>query len=365
MTSSVPASSPVQGIAPSSSSPLSVWLPSIAAGSGADVYVERLAQGLRERGVAAEITWFPHRYEFSPGLMARVRPPAGTTVIHTNSNCGYPFRHFGLPLVVTEHHFVLDPAYRPYKSLAQSLYHRLWIGPCLRRSYQAADAIVTPSRFTAGVLQAAFPALLPQAIPNWLDADRFAPGPVRQGTRDARPFRLLFVGNASRRKGADMVVALARRLGPDFEVLCTAGLRGAAGLAAANLRTLGRLDEAALIQAYREADAVLITSRYEGFGYSALEAMACARPVVGFRCGAIAEVVDEGRTALLAGIDDLDGLEAHCRALAASPDRCHELGQAGRERALACFGKDAAIDAYLRLYAAVMAGRLSADQASG
>lgn len=348
-----------------SSPPLAVWFPSIAAGSGSDVYVERLAQGLRERGVQAEITWFPHRYEFAPALMARAKPPAGTTLIHANSNSGFPFRRAGLPLVVTEHHYVLDPAYRPYKSLAQELYHRLWIGPCLRRSYAAADAIVTPSRFTAGVLQAAFPALAPQAIPNWLDADRFAPGPDLPGERTAPPFRLLFVGNASRRKGADMVLALAQRLGSDFEILCTAGLRGEGGLVAANIRVLGRLSEDGLVAAYRQADAVLVTSRYEGFGYSALEAMACARPVVGFRCGAIAEVVEEGRTALLADIDDLDALESHCRALAASPDRCRALGQAGRARALACFGKQAAIDAYLRLYAEVGARRLSGDRAGG
>lgn len=362
--SSPPASVPLAGDAPPPRP--AVWFPTIRAGSGADVYVERLAQALRERGVAAEITWFPHRYEFAPGRMAAVAPPPGTTVIHTNSNCGYPFRHSGLPLVITEHHYMLDPGYRPYKSLAQAAYHRLWVGPCLWRSYRAADAIVTPSRFTDGVLRRAFPRLATTVIPHWLDYGLFVPGPARA---PGRPFRLFFVGNASRRKGADAVVALAGRLGPDFEIVCTSGLRRDGGLAAGNIRILGRLSEVGLVQAYQECDAVLIPSRYEGFGYSALEAMACARPVVAFRSGAIAEVVEEGRTALLADIDDVDALAAHCRALAASPALCRELGEAGRRRALDCFGKEVAIDAYLRLYGEVMArarpGRVSTDPAAG
>lgn len=341
-----------------------VWLPTIAAGSGSDVYVERLARGLQERGIRAEITWFPHRYEFAPALMARVRPPQGTTVIHANSNSGFPFRHAGLPLVVTEHHYVLDPAYRPYKSLAQALYHRLWIGPCLWRSYRAADVVVTPSLFTARVLDAAMPGLAPRAIPNWLDFTCFSPAPAAAPAAGERPFRLLFVGNTSRRKGADVVLALAERLGPAFEIQCTTGLRGAGGLQASNIRVLGRLSDAELVAAYRQADAVLVTSRYEGFGYSALEAMACARPVVAFRCGAIAEVLGEG-TALLADVDDIDALEAHCRTLAANPALGESLGRAGRERALACFGQEAAIDAYLQVYAEATARHLNRGRGRG
>jgi glycosyltransferase involved in cell wall biosynthesis len=330
---------------------LSIWFPTIRAGSGADVYVERLVAALQARGVAASITWFPHWYEFVPALMARVKAPPGTTHIHTNSNCGFPFRRHGLPLVITEHHYVLDPGYRPYKSGVQAVYHRCWVGPCLWRSYRAATAIVTPSRFTDGVLRSAFPQLSTTVIPHWLDYDRFVPAPVRTGHG---PFRLLFVGNASQRKGADVVVALAKRLGEGFEIVCTSGLRRDGGLMADNIRILGRLSEAGLVNAYRDCDVVLVPSRYEGFGYSALEAMACARPVVAFRCGAIAEVVEEGRTALLADIDDLDALEAHCRALAASPERCRALGEAGRTRAVSRFDQNAAIDTYLALYASLL-----------
>jgi glycosyltransferase involved in cell wall biosynthesis len=343
-----------------------IWFPAIRAGSGADVYVERLVQGLRARGVRAEITWFPHRFEFAPGQMARVAPPSGTVLIHTNSNCGYPFRGLGVPLVVTEHHYMLDPDYRPYKSLAQAIYHRLWVGPCLWRSYRAADAIVTPSRFTASVLERACPGLSATVIPNWVDYDRFVPG---AGHDPGRPFRLFFVGNTSLRKGADVVLELARRLGPDFEIVCTAGLRGGEGMAAGNIRVLGRLSEDEMIRRYQECDAVLIPSRYEGFGYSALEAMACARPVVAFRSGAIAEVVEENHTALLAAVDDVDGLERHCRMLASSPGLCRALGEAGRERALTHFASAAAIDAYIRLYEGLLAPAsslpLSRDQAPG
>src|SRR5690606_12752098 len=38
-----------------------VWFPTVRAGTGSDVFTERLVQGLAERGVRAEITWLPLR----------------------------------------------------------------------------------------------------------------------------------------------------------------------------------------------------------------------------------------------------------------------------------------------------------------
>ena len=91
-------------------------------------------------------------------------------------------------------------------------------------------------------------------------------------------------------------------------------------------------------------------SRYEGFGYTALEAMACGKPVVGFRCGAVDEVVAEGKTGLLCDIDDLDALEQNCRYLADDTTMTHMFGLAGRERATTVFTETMAISDYLELY---------------
>jgi len=198
----------------------SVWFPAIRAGSGADVFTIRLAAALQSRGVDATISWFPHWSEVTPDLLRLARVPAGVDVIHANSAYAFAFRRRGVPLVATEHHYVLDPAYHPYKSLSQHIYHRAAVGPYLRRSYAVADAITTDSRFTANALARLAGVKTSHTIPLWVDYDKFSPS-SSCATKQNGQFHLLFVGNLSRRKGFDVVSPLARRLGQDFEIRCT------------------------------------------------------------------------------------------------------------------------------------------------
>lgn len=327
---------------------LSVWFPAIRAGSGADVFTQRLVGALKRRGVSAVITWFPHWSELVPDLLRAVRPPYGTNVIHANSAYAFAFQRRGIPLVATEHHYVLDPGFRPYKSLAQHVYHRALIGPYLRRSYAQAHAITTDSHFTADVLARVATVEISRTIPLWVDYDKFSPALVASGSD--RYFRLLFVGNASRRKGADVISPLGQRLGREFEIRCTSGLRTDRRDHGGSITLLGRLSEDELIREYRACDAVLVPSRYEGFGYTALEGMACGKPVVGFRSGAVNEVVVNGETGLLCDIDDLDALETYCRRLALNRAEAVQFGQAGRDRAISKFAEDCAIKEYMNIY---------------
>ena len=232
------ATSPVK----SEASGLHVWLPSLRAGSGADVYTQRLADGLRRAGIRVTLDWFDHRYEFMPALLQRAPLPDGVDVIHANAGIGFAFAGRGVPMVVTDHHFVLDPAYRPYKSWLQHIYHRMVVGPALQASYRRADVVVTDSEFSAGKLRAHAGVKAPRVIPLWADYAQFTPEPVQGG--HAGPFVLFFVGNNSRRKGFDLLVPLARALGPGVEIWCTAGLRSSAvrGLPS-NIRLLGRLSQ--------------------------------------------------------------------------------------------------------------------------
>jgi glycosyltransferase involved in cell wall biosynthesis len=66
---------------------------------------------------------------------------------------------------------------------------------------------------------------------------------------------------------------------------------------------------------YRGADALVVTSRHEGFGLPALEAMACGTPVVAFANTAIPEVVGDGGRLVPDG-----DVAALVRALAAAVD---------------------------------------------
>lgn len=334
------------------SAPMHVWMPTIRGFSGGDVFVERLASGLRDRGITVTVEWFDRRYEFAPGLLARRAAPKGATLIHANGLDGFAFGKQGLPLVVTEHHYVLDPAYRPFKSSMQAMYHRLVTGRASLRSMRAATAVTTHSRFVAATVVTACPGIQPIVIPLWVDLQLFSPEIFRD--RQEGPLRLLFVGNTSRRKGFDVAVALAKRMGDSVEIACTGGLRGTAGKNLPdNIRFLGRLSTEDLVTAYRNCDAALVPSRYEGFGYAALEAMACGKPVLGFACGSVEEIVTDGESGFLVGVDDIDGLQRRAEELAGTAGLRDALGLLGRMRAERYFTIERGVDAYLDLYASL------------
>lgn len=337
-----------------------IWLPALRAGSGTDVFTRRLADALVRRGLDARISWFAHHYEFAPFLLGRAAAPVGTEVVLANSWNGFAFRRAGLPLVVTEHHCVFDPEYRPHQTRLQALYHHRLIRPYVLRSLAAASAVTTVSAWTAaGLRRAAGPRDI-EVIHNWVDTAWFRPPaqprPPRQG-----PFRLLYVGNLSRRKGADRLPHILRALGPAFELRFTGGLRqGQAADLPANMIPLGRPDEAALRAEYQAADALLCPSRFEGFGYSAAEAMACGLPVIAGEAGALAEVLGEGGTGLVCARGEIDDFVAAARRLAEDPAWARTLGEAGRERVEHCFSEAVCLPRWLALIERVRAGAAQA-----
>ena len=93
----------------------------------------------------------------------------------------------------------------------------------------------------------------------------------------------------------------------------------------------------------RNARALLVTSVIaETSSLVAIEAMACGTPVVGFRRGALPEVVASGRTGFL--VDSLD-------EMLAALDRVREIApRAGRERVERCFSAERMASDYERIY---------------
>ncbi len=116
------------------------------------------------------------------------------------------------------------------------------------------------------------------------------------------------------------------------------------------MRALDPVDMMQMPGVYHGVDAVLVPTRYEAFGYVAVEAMACGLPVLGFDSTGTSEVCVHGQTGLLAKMDDIAQLAEYARMLAADPALCERMGEAGRTRVEACFTEARAIASYDALY---------------
>jgi glycosyltransferase involved in cell wall biosynthesis len=168
-----------------------------------------------------------------------------------------------------------------------------------------------------------------------------------------RPRHLLFVGGGDPHKNLDVLLAVLTDA-PDgvLPPLVVAGpastdprLRSPA--LARLVRPVPHPTDLELATLYRQAVALLVPSRNEGFGLPALEAMACACPVIAARAGALPEVC--GDAATFVDPDDRRGWLDAVAALVASSELRSALAEAGLARA-ASFTWQRTAGAMLDLY---------------
>lgn len=333
---------------------LRIWIPAIRAQSGADVFVLRLAEALHSAGHEVIVQWFNKRYELLPELMRLHQRPDDIDIIHANSWNAYVFLGMRIPVVTTVLHLVHDPAYAPYRSLAQAMYHRWHVRWREALAIKKSAAVTAISSYVGGTVIEVFGLTSVRIINNWVDTKSYKPSATYRPPRD-RKFRLLMVGNHSRRKGSDLLLAFAEKLGAAFDLRCTGGLRGSDDNSRpANISTLGLVSESTLIEEYGACDAVVSLSRYEGFGYTALEGMACGKPFLGFHTSGLTDVVVDGETGFLVPINDVNALVWRCKELAENMPMLERMGRAGRLRALNVFTEKSAVDDYVAIYRKVI-----------
>lgn len=161
----------------------------------------------------------------------------------------------------------------------------------------------------------------------------------------SRP-RLLFVGRKFERKGGGELLdafAALRELHPEAELTIVGPPPRADG---DGIRWTGPIfrdspDGARRLDAlFRDANAFVMPSIYEGFGIPFLEGMAYELPCVGTTVGAIPELVEDGVTGRTVPPGEAPALAAALGDLAADPQGAQALGRAGRARFLARFTWD-------------------------
>lgn len=219
-------------------------------------------------------------------------------------------------------------------SLSYAAWHQRLEAACARRALM----VVTVSDFCRRELVEVLgldPAKVSVVSPGVGDSFQATidPGPVCRRHGLERPY-VLTVGTADRRKNLGVLVGLARRLATeDIEVAWAGGSQAHMpdGAPSGAVRALGYVSDVDLPGLYAGARALVLPSRYEGFGLPCVEAMACGTPVVAANRGALPETC--GNAALLVDPDDPVALGDAVRAAATDGALRARLRSEGMKRA--------------------------------
>jgi glycosyltransferase involved in cell wall biosynthesis len=223
-----------------------------------------------------------------------------------------------------------------------------------------------------------------ETIPCGVDPDEFYPMSRREaramlGLPDDKPI-ILQLGRMVPRKGVDTVIRAMSRLrarGVAARLVVVGGESDTADPAltpeigrllriaaeegvAADVTFTGRRPPDRLRLYYAAADVFATVPWYEPFGITPLEAMACARPVVGAAVGGIRHTVVDGVTGYLVPPKDADALADRLARLCCDPALGASMGRRGLARVRAHFTWRGVAERMARMYDLVLddAGRL-------
>lgn len=101
---------------------------------------------------------------------------------------------------------------------------------------------------------------------------------------------------------------------------------------------------------FRALDFYVAPQRWEGFGLTPLEAMACGAPVIATRVGAFEELIKHGETGVLVDIEDVAAMTAATKTLLSQPKTAISWGQNARQHVLDTFQLQQEADAIIGVY---------------
>lgn len=320
------------------------------AGSGSDIWTYSIAEQLKSHGIDTEVEVYPHHYQYYPALLKHVNKETDADIIHTNSWTGFGFSKANIPHVTTEHLVVHDSLVTPYKSLPQRLFHQL-VYQHEKKSFQSANAITAVSNYSAQKVTQHFGANA-QPIQNGIDVKKFhiKDNVINLNAAGKNKIKLLFVGNFTSRKGADLLPKIMAKLGENFVLFTTTGLQEKKVAETPNIVSIGKLNQQELLDFYNYCDIFLFPTRLEGLSLTTLEAMACGMPIVTSDCFSMPELIVDKQGGYLCELDNVTQFVESILTLADSPSLREKQGHFNRQRAEDSFSLELMTQKYINLY---------------
>lgn len=168
-------------------------------------------------------------------------------------------------------------------------------------SLHSADGFIVPSSFVrAGLLEVGIPGERIAVVPYGCSPggqDERGPDEARHG-----PLRLLWVGQASYRKGAHHLLAALRSLPPGtatLSMVCRSGDLGLLGKLPPGTEVVRGVSSERLDELYASHDVFVMPSLAEGFGLVYLEAMSHGLPVIATGNTGVADIAESDAILIL------------------------------------------------------------------
>ena len=292
---------------------------------------------------------FPEPYTFGKRIKKILKKNLHNyDVIHDNQSLAYELLFFQKkkPLVTTIHHPIsLDLAYQLQSTsdIFLKLLMRRWHSFLVMQKFVAKrlNKIVVPSNSSIVDIKEEFRVHenKMERVMNGIDLNVFYPDSKIQKI----PFRLVTVASADvPLKGLDYLLKALSKLVPVYPdiSLSIIGEQKKGGHTERLIKKLNlekrvnffsNLTQADLRKTYCEAELAMIPSLYEGFGFAAIEAMACGIPLISSSGGALPEVIKD--TGIIIPPKNVKEIYKAVNFLLSSPHKAKELAEKGLQRA--------------------------------
>jgi mannosyltransferase len=217
---------------------------------------------------------------------------------------------------------------------------------------------------------------LASVVPHGVDTQKFTPAEDRiaawQATGLPGKYGIGIVGRVRAEKGTDLFVESMCELlpnNPDFTAVVIGRAKPEDSAFEKALKTkidacgltdrivfVGEVPSHELPTWMRSLSLLVAPARYEGYGMTALEALASGVPVVAANTGVYASVIEEGETGHVVPVGDREGLRQAIQAMIQNPSQLHAAGQLGREFAVNSLSLNQEIEGYQQVYDRLWAG---------